>query len=389
MTLINIFIIEDDTPYLESLISLLNKRGHELFGKDVELNIVTAANQSEATALLSAAPPLGFNLILLDLKYPINANTTAIEYLGLEWLPELRLHQIDAAIVVMSSYGYEQFFINVVKSLRDGHADDFVPKNAPWEEMRERIREALRRAADRAGKRVAARDASLPMPSMVAPSAAADILRATQAARLAVLQALEPLALDASPTVGAACDAVRKELDALDSRLTFIASKLARPKTEDATPVNCALLARDLGSLFGLQLAAAGGLVETRIGSSDTTALTYESDLKIALREILQNAVFGAQSGPGSPKVTITVSRRDPFVAIDIADSGPGFSDAAKNQMFAQDNSQWGSTLSQHSSGMGLHIARRMMLSIGGEILAENREGHAHVTLLVRDWATA
>jgi hypothetical protein len=35
---------------------------------------------------------------------------------------------------------------------------------------------------------------------------------------------------------------------------------------------------------------------------------------------------------------------------------------------------------------MGLHIARRMMFSIGGDMVAENCDGHARVRLLIRDW---
>jgi signal transduction histidine kinase len=295
---------------------------------------------------------------------------------------------VDAAIVVMSSYGYEEFLALVVQALRDGKADEFIPKNAPWDEMRDRIRGALKCASDRKGLRVAAQEASKPIHSQVSYSAAEDVLQAARGARIRLIEVAEDLASKEGSTAQAAAEAIRNELDALDLKLTSIAARLTGPRAEDAKQLNCGLLAKDLGNLFRLQLADKDGAVEISLESGDLTAATYEDDLRVALREVLQNAVLAAKQGKSKPPaIIVTVLRQEEYVRIAVSDSGPSFPAAAVDHMFEQGNSHWpGGDSSQHA-GMGLHIARRMMLSIGGDILAENVDGHARVTLLVRDWA--
>jgi signal transduction histidine kinase len=290
----------------------------------------------------------------------------------------------------MSSYGYEEFLAVVVRALREGKADEFIPKNAPWEEMRERIRWALEYAPRGTGGRLAARTASHPMRSQVAYPAAEDILRAAQCAHIRLVQVTEDLASKEGSASQRAAAAIRTELDALDLKLTSIAARLALPRAEDAKALNCGSLARDLGNLFRLQLAGRDGVVETSLEErDDLTAVTYEDDLSVALREVLQNAVLAALQGESTtPAISVTVLRQAEYVRIAVSDSGPGFPAAVIDHMFEQGNSHWPDGDSSQHAGMGLHIARRMMFSIGGDVLAENFEGHARVTLLVRDWAT-
>src|ERR1039457_6747000 len=116
MKTFNVLVVEDDLSYREQLIKLLKLGSHELVGKGVELNIVTASNQEEAEAALRKAPEYGFDLIILDLKYPHSGTAVDRDYHGLTWLPSLREAQVDAAIVVMSSYGYEEFLALVVQA---------------------------------------------------------------------------------------------------------------------------------------------------------------------------------------------------------------------------------------------------------------------------------
>jgi DNA-binding NarL/FixJ family response regulator len=384
-----VLVVEDDLSYREQLIQTLKLGSRELVGQGVELDIVCAANQEEADEALKNAPEYGFDLIILDLKYPRTGSDVDIDCHGLNWLPQLRRAQTNAAIVVMSSYGYEEFLAVVVRALREGKADEFIPKNAPWEEMRDRIRWALEYAPRGTGVRLAARTASHPMRSQVVYPAAEDILRAAQCARIRLVEVAGELASkEGSASHGVAAAAIRGELDALDFKLTSIAARLALPRAEDTKPLNCGLLARDLGNLFRLQLAGRDGSVEISLESDDLTAVSYEDDLSVALREVLQNAVLaGLQVKSRPPAISVSVMRQAEYVRITVSDSGSGFPAVVVDHMFEQGNSHWpGGDSSQHA-GMGLHIARRMMLSIGGDILAENADGHARVTLLVRDWA--
>jgi signal transduction histidine kinase len=387
MKIFSILVVEDDRRYREELMRTLKLGGHELFGQGVEVNIATASNQEEADAALKNAPEFGFDLIILDLWYPRGGTDVDGGCHGLDWLPQLRLAQTNAAIVVMSSYGYEEFLAVVVRALRTGDADEFIPKNAPWQEMRNRIRWALGSAPRGRGRREAARQASRPMRSQVRFSAAEDVLQAARGARIRLIQIAEDLDSKGGPEGSGAAEAIRNELDALDLKLTSIGARLVGPRAEDAEELNCGKLARDLGDLFRLQLANMDGAVETTLDTGDLTAVTYEGDLNVALREVLQNAVLAAWQGESKPAIGITVSRQAEYVRIAVSDSGPGFPAAAVDHMFEQDNSHWPGGNSSGHAGMGLHIARRMMLSIGGDILAENVGGHARVTLLVRDWA--
>lgn len=389
MRTFNILIVEDDLDYLEKLINLLKRGRHDLLGPDVDPNVVQAANQEEADAALTKGPEYGFDLIILDLHYPRKGPDIDPDFHGITWLPKVRHAQPDAAIVVMTSYGHETFLVKAVLALRDGKADEFIPKDTPWPDMRLRIRGALDWASRRRSERLATRVASVPMRSQVARPAAEDILRAAQTARSRLLQIAEELKASGTPGTGAVAGAIQGELDTLDHKLSSSVAKLAGPQAEDARPVHCGSLARDLGDYFRIQLSDEAGLVETSPEGNDLTALTYKEDLIVALKEVLQNAVLAASRGEAKPpKISIGVQRQAEYVRIAISDSGSGFSAPAVDHMFEQDNSHWPDGESSQHAGMGLHIARRMMFSIGGNIVAENAEGHACVTLFVRDWAT-
>ncbi len=382
-----ILIVEDDLESRDKLITLMKRSAAELAGANADLEFTTAANQQDAEAAVEASSDYGFDLVMLDLSYPKNGDDSSEDFYGLDWLPHLRRSQPDAAIVVMTAYGYEQFLLRTVRALRDGKADEFIPKNTPWSEMRQRIRDALICASDRRNARLATRLATHPMRSHVARPAAEDILSALQSCRNHLLRVSEDLESEDVARISGAPIAIRSEIEVLRHKLTSVATKLAGPQDEEAKPVNCGLLARDLGGLFQLQLRDRLGRVDTALDGDDLTVLSYDDDLTVALKEVLQNSVFASLRGkPSTPIVSICVRRRGGYVEIVVTDSGDGFVPAAIEHMFEQGNTHWSDDNSDHHSGMGLHVARRMMYAIGGDILAENCEGHARINLLVRDW---
>jgi DNA-binding NarL/FixJ family response regulator len=382
-----ILFVEDDQVYSEQLIILLRRNASDFAGLGAELVITSVRHQQEAEEAVRNAPEFGFDLILLDLSYPQSGTDPHEDFYGLSWLPDLRRSQPDAAIVVMTSYGHERFLLRTVKALRDGKADEFIPKDAPWREVCPRIKEAICSASQRRARRQAALAATRPMRSQVARPVAEDILALARNSRSHLIEVCEDLESGDPSKVPDAPATIRRVIDALDYKVNSIATKLAGPQMEEPGPVHCGKLARDLGDLFRLQLREQAGEVDTVPEGDNLTVLTYEDDLTVALKEVLQNAVFAARCGSARPpSIRLHVLRIGDLVKMTISDSGSGFVPAAIDHMFEQDNSHWPSAEPSQRTGMGLHIARRMMFSLGGDIIAENVDGHARVTLLIRDW---
>lgn len=380
-----VLLVEDEECQRASLVTLLRQNDQEVSGQGVGLEVREAADQADAEAALREAPEYGYDLILLDLKYPKDKADESLDFRGVKWLPALRAAQPDSAIVVMTAWGHHDFLEHAVAALRDGRADEFIPKETPWPEKLARIKKALENARSRRSERQAAR----PMRSQVSRPAADDIVLAMQRVRNQLLNTAKDLdSRDSSKLVQAPAE-IRNAVRVLDEELTSIAGKLAGPRFADAKQVDCGRLAKDLGSCFELQLRARRGGVDALLDErGHLCALSYEEDLTVALKEVLQNAVFAALSEESvPPRVQVNVERSGEYVKLIVTDSGPGFPPASLDHLFEQDNSQWTDAGPSQHAGMGLYIARRMMYAIGGDIIAENAEGHARVTLLVRDWS--
>lgn len=89
--------------------------------------------------------------------------------------------------------------------------------------------------------------------------------------------------------------------------------------------------------------------------------LADEDLLKGILTNLLENAAEAA--GPGGSVMVLT-SVADAQVAIEIHDSGPGLSDEARRCLFEPTIS-----FKEHGMGLGLSIARKNALRLGGDVL--------------------
>ncbi len=128
----SILFVDDDPDVLTSAQVLLERNGFRFF---------TAKNPAEAWSVLAAEP---IDVILLDLNFARGATSGAE---GFAWLAEIRAHDSDAVVVVVTGHSG----INIAVAAMKAGASDFVMK--PWNNPRflETVRAAAalrRRAGD-------------------------------------------------------------------------------------------------------------------------------------------------------------------------------------------------------------------------------------------------
>jgi two-component system OmpR family sensor kinase/two-component system sensor histidine kinase BaeS len=99
---------------------------------------------------------------------------------------------------------------------------------------------------------------------------------------------------------------------------------------------------------------------------------TIEID-PVRIREVVTNLVSNAmRHTPAGGRVDVTAARRDQVIDVRIGDTGSGI--AANDLPKIFDRFYKGRT--SQGSGLGLTIARNLVVAHGGEIRAESREGH-------------
>lgn len=161
-----------------------------------------------------------------------------------------------------------------------------------------------------------------------------------------------------------------KLMRALERAIAFCQSTLSYGRAQepppDRRPVALMELVEDVRDTLGLP-------PEARIGwiTSVERGLTVDADREQLLRVLLnlaRNAVQAlegrAPNDPARDQIRITGRREGAVVIIEIADTGPGFSDQARAHLF---EAFQGSTRSG-GAGLGLAIANELVRAHGGEI---------------------
>jgi len=92
--------------------------------------------------------------------------------------------------------------------------------------------------------------------------------------------------------------------------------------------------------------------------------------LRLALQTVLQNALESLKQGTEGPLVRVAVKRLEKWVALEVTDNGPGFSEDIQRQMFLP----FFSTKESHA-GLGLYMARKSLEQLGGSITASCHDG--------------
>jgi signal transduction histidine kinase len=168
-------------------------------------------------------------------------------------------------------------------------------------------------------------------------------------------------------------DAVQTLARRSDGLLRFVTSyrRLTHLPPPSLHPVPLFDYVRRLEKLVGPAWASRGIALRVREPPAGLAILADESLLDQAMINVLQNAADAAASASEDPEVWLTtsVSERGRAV-IEIADNGAGFADDIADKIFLPFF-----TTKPDGSGIGLALARQIMLIHKGAITATARSG--------------
>jgi signal transduction histidine kinase len=355
-----------------------------------ELEIEQVTNQADADKAITKANANagshGYDLIFLDLRYPLtdDGNVEAAGFPGMVWLPKLRRLQPEAAIVIVTSHGDDEYLYNVVKAVRDHHANEFIPKTERFSGFVTRIQLAWKNTQTFRDIALFEEELHTLIRTRAIRAYTEDVgilLSQTKTSLLNTARRIEsgdPSELAAAAnSIRSQISGLRKEFDELSSLLNERESRLHR--------VDIAALVNKMLRLYRRMIVNAQARVED---DPDKYAVvnTYEGDLKVALHEVIINAIDALRDSGTRPEarlIKIIIEEAGGNVIVRIRDNGDGFSSEALENLYKRGYTNKNDGKHQ---GLGLYIARRMMHHIGGTIGAANREeGGAEVTLSFRD----
>ncbi len=94
--------------------------------------------------------------------------------------------------------------------------------------------------------------------------------------------------------------------------------------------------------------------------------------VELALRQLLVNAL---KYSPASAAIDVSAEEREEFIAVNVADEGPGIPEAEQASVFEKFYRGQADRGRTAGTGMGLTIAREIVQAHGGEISLESRPG--------------
>jgi two-component system nitrogen regulation sensor histidine kinase NtrY len=175
-----------------------------------------------------------------------------------------------------------------------------------------------------------------------------------------------------------AAQIVVDEVDSLERRIRAFSEFAAEPAVRPARiAVNTLLEER----VAFLKTGHPEISYNVRLNGGDSSAYADEDLVKGVLTNLLENAAEAA--GPGGQILASTLEL-DSKVAIEIHDSGPGLSEQARRSLFQPTIS-----FKKRGMGLGLSIARKSALLLGGDILLVKGElGGATFRVLLPSYET-
>ena len=346
-----------------------------------EFHCVT--NQRDANRAAKTAAERPYDLVILDLLYPLVAEKkmpierdTKKPLQGMMWLPELRRLQPKATIVIATSFPEENDMLNVVQAIRQ-HADDFVPKSAGPETICSRLALAIQH--QRQEQRLLLLEQEMPTLSGVRAAIviAQDFSDALTKHMYRMDRIAQRIESGDSSAISAAPDSIRAEssstAEEYDKITTMVDRRLSSGHRKPES-VDLVQLIDDLLLLYDRRLEQAGASASGPALLGKAVVRTFVSDLKSALHEVIVNAIeamaCSRRTKKGNRKLDISIAAQNGNVVIQVEDNGDGFSDVALTNLFQKGKT--GRNPQEHV-GLGLYIARRAMTALGGDIKAEPR----------------
>ena len=392
MKFFRILLVDDKREWAETFQeNLQTVTTVELTGREYDkIDIKHVTNQLDADQAISEGGADGYDLILLDLRYPLTPASELEEdeqagFQGMNWLPDLRRLQPNATIVILTSFARAAHLQHVVEAIRDYDANDFIPKTTPFDLVVARLRLAAESARSRRQLLMLEEEFRALVRTRATRTYAEDVAVLLNQAKASLLRIAQRIETRDPTAIGTAPDAIRSECRLLKEEFEKL-SELLDDGQEHRRVVDVAALLRQMLLLYekGIERAQARS-----IGPDEKQSLlltTYEGDLKLALHEVLNNALDSLEHSVKTPSrervLECTLESMDGIAVICIRDNGDGFSDEAVAHMFERGYS----SKKDHHRGLGLHIAKRMMNQIGGDIEAKNwGAGGAEIEIIVRN----
>jgi len=395
MSTFKILIVDDDDFFIANLCDNLRTFSLvALTGRKYEaIEFTIAQTQQKADAAIEAQPLGGYDLILLDLDYPLDdspqpdcpaeGDPERPPFQGMIWLPRLRNLQPDAALVILTAHPYAGELDNAVTAIRDHHANEFVPKTSAIIDIVARIKLAcisVRRIRDLI---LLEEEYRALLRSHVTRSYSEDVGVLLQQASQMFASIARRLESGDTNTVTTAPSEIRACFKTLQREFHSLTEKLNVGK-ERSHEVNLCETIDQLLTLYRRRLEEADVDVQTSFPPDPIIVTTYESDFKVALHEVICNVLDSFEGAfSHQKKLSIVVERIGQDATVRISDNGRGFPKEVLKRLFEPMVSPRADGV---HLGMGLHIASRMMHACGGSIEAYNRaDGGAEVVLRVRD----
>jgi signal transduction histidine kinase len=385
---LKVLVVDDDLewakPFCENLEKIISA-GH-LSGANYDGYIFRyVTNQKDANRAVDEQTGEAFNLILLDLNYPLDDSVpipidrdTTKPLQGIHWLPELRRKQPKAAIVIVTSYPYEEDLKHVVAAIKSHRANDFVPKAATTRksDIVNRIYLAIQNERQRQRLLLLEKEWPLLGGIRAAKVIEEDVSDLCAKQRQRMDRIAQRIASGDSSSIAAAPRIIQTEISAdkkeLDELIAMVDRRLS-PGERKKESVNLVELIQDILLLYAPRLDEAGARAEGPDPRTKAEVSTFVGDLKTALHEVVTNAIesLACSARPKAERVAnISIVHQAENPVIQVEDNGDGFSAEAIANLY-----KLGKTTRnpREHVGMGLYVARRAMIAIGGDMRAENR----------------
>ena len=148
-------------------------------------------------------------------------------------------------------------------------------------------------------------------------------------------------------------------------------------KTYRIAPLNMSRFLQDLLDAQRLQLEQNGLVPDLSLPGGEPVAQVDRDAIEQVMLNLFDNAVKYAADGK---ELTVVLDRWDTFCRIRVKDRGPGVPRAHRQKIFDKfhrvDDSL---TAVKPGSGLGLSIARRLVMDLGGELGYASRQGGGSV----------
>ncbi len=159
-----------------------------------------------------------------------------------------------------------------------------------------------------------------------------------------------------------------KMLSRLVDDLRTLAHSESGMLTLQKEPTDLSMLLNDAVGAFSLEAREHSVTLHVN-AASDLSSIDLDP---LRIREVVTNLVSNAlHHTPDRGTVTVDATRRDAVVEVRVSDTGSGIAAEELARIFDRFYKGHGS----RGSGLGLTIARNLVLAHGGEIRAESREG--------------